>query len=98
MDLRVDTDGLTRLATALDASLTALAEARAALERAGAGGLGTAELDTACDGFQQRWEYGAKRLRARVHSVHDGVRFSAREYAQVDAAITEAFRAVGPDA
>ncbi|GLF98402.1 hypothetical protein [Streptomyces yaizuensis] len=98
MDLQVDTAGLARLAQALSRSLTALSQARNALERLRADQLGTPELDRACDGFQERWAYGAERLRDRIGSVHDGVGLSRAEYARVDAAITEAFRAVRPDA
>ncbi|MEO3974648.1 hypothetical protein [Streptomyces sp. CAU 1734] len=97
MDLRVDTDELARFSAALERSLSSLAEARQALEHVRADQLGTAELDEACDGFQERWRYGADLLRERIGSIHDGVKLSHREYARVNAAVAAAFRAVNPD-
>ncbi|MFF8958436.1 hypothetical protein [Streptomyces sp. NPDC014894] len=98
MDLQVDTDELGRLSHALDRSLSSLSDARHALERARADQLGSAELNEACDRFQERWAYGAERLRDRIGAIHDGVRLSRRGYAQVDAAVTASFRAAAPDA
>ncbi|MCJ1675787.1 hypothetical protein MTF65_00105 [Streptomyces sp. APSN-46.1] len=64
--LRVDIDQLARLSGALDASLTSLREARSALSHVRADQLGTADLDAACDGFQERRAYGTRDLAERV--------------------------------
>ncbi|MFF5449261.1 hypothetical protein [Streptomyces sp. NPDC012888] len=94
--LRADIDQLTRFTQSLDTALTALRDARRELARVRADQLGTAELDAACDRFQERWSYGAKELTKRVTTVRGGVREAAREYAALDAAIREAFlRAAG---
>ncbi|MFI1014963.1 hypothetical protein [Streptomyces sp. NPDC020965] len=98
MDLRVDMDGLDRFAHALDRSLTSLAEARRALDHIRSDQLGSAELDAACDAFQQHWAHGADRLRDRIGALNDGVRLSHRAHAQLDQAIEAAFRAVPPRA
>ncbi|MFI6105326.1 hypothetical protein [Streptomyces sp. NPDC051310] len=94
-DLRVDLDQLGRFSRALGESLTSLGEARQALEHVRADQLGTEELDEACDGFQDRWRYGAEQLDARIKAVHEGVRLSHQGYAQLERAIEAAFRAVG---
>ncbi|MER5933523.1 hypothetical protein [Streptomyces sp. NPDC002054] len=91
--LRADLDQLTRFTQSLDASLTALRDARRALDRIRPDQLGTAELDAACDRFQERWSYGAKQLSQRVTTVREGVRGSAAEYGVLDAAIRAAFLA-----
>ncbi|GAA2231450.1 hypothetical protein GCM10010232_17480 [Streptomyces amakusaensis] len=96
MDLQVDTDELDRLSRALRRSLSSLTDAGRALSRARADQLGTGELDAACDAFQERWAYGAERLRDRIGSIHDGVRLSHQGYTQVNAAVAASFRTVAP--
>ncbi|MFD3325045.1 hypothetical protein [Streptomyces sp. NPDC058701] len=90
--LQVDIDQLTRLTRALDSSLVSLREARRALDHVRADQLGTADLDKACDGFQERWSYGARELTKRVKAVREGVDRSAAEYAELEKAIRAAFR------
>ncbi|MEV8531881.1 hypothetical protein [Streptomyces sp. NPDC051211] len=91
--LRADLDQLTRFTQSLDTSLTALKDARRAMGHVREDQLGTAELDAACERFQDRWSYGTKQLSKRVAAVREGVRGSASEYGALDAAIREAFRA-----
>ncbi|MBT2407368.1 MULTISPECIES: hypothetical protein [unclassified Streptomyces] len=93
--LRVDIDQLTRFARALDSSLLSLREARSALDHVRADQLGTADLDAACDGFQERWAYGTRELAKRVKTVRQGVDTSAVEHAELDAAIRAAFLKAG---
>ncbi|MET9379215.1 hypothetical protein ACFYV5_03345 [Streptomyces sp. NPDC003035] len=93
-DLQVDTDQLGRFSRALGQSLTSLGAARRALEHVRADQLGTRELDEACDGFQQRWKYGAEQLGLRIKAVHEGVSVSHEGYAQLNRSIESAFRAV----
>ncbi|MBT2470161.1 hypothetical protein J7E97_20345 [Streptomyces sp. ISL-66] len=90
--LEVEIDQLTRLTNALDTSLTTLREARRALDHVRADELGTADLDAACDGFQERWGHGTKELAKRIKTVREGVRRSAAEYAELEEAIRAAFR------
>lgn len=90
--LQVDIDQLTRLTRALDSSLLSLREARRALDHVRADQLGTTDLDAACDGFQERWSYGARELTKRVKTVREGVDRSAAEYAELEKAIRAAFR------
>lgn len=93
-DLSVDTHQLTRFAHALGESLSSLDEARRALEHVRADQIGTKELDEACDGFQERWKYGADELRARIGTLHEGVKASRADYLEVSRAIADAFKAV----
>ncbi|MFE4260819.1 hypothetical protein [Streptomyces sp. NPDC056883] len=90
--LQVEIDQLARLTNALDTSLAALREARRELDHVRADQLGTADLDAACDGFQERWGHGTKELAGRIKAVREGVRRSAAEYAELDEAIRAAFR------
>ncbi|MEV7611751.1 hypothetical protein [Streptomyces sp. NPDC089799] len=89
--LRADYDQLTRFTQSLDTSLTALRDARRALDHVRDDQLGTAKLDAACDRFQKRWAYGAKQLSQRVKAVREGVKGSAAEYRALDTAIRDAF-------
>ncbi|MET9800496.1 hypothetical protein [Streptomyces sp. NPDC006368] len=93
-DLRVESDRLGRFSRALGESMTSLTEARRALEHVRADQLGTRELDEACDGFQDRWKYGAEQLGDRIKAIHDGVRLSHAGYVQLGRAIESAFRVV----
>lgn len=92
--LQADMDQLGRFSRALDLSLTSLAEARHGLDHVRADQLGTKELDEACDGFQERWKYGAELLGSRIRSVSDGVKASHKGYTEVNTAIAAAFLAV----
>lgn len=94
--LEVEIDQLTRLTHALDTSLTALREARRELDHVRADQLGTADLDTACDGFQERWGHGTKELARRIKTVREGVRRSAAEYGELEEAVRAAFRQAAP--
>ncbi|MDJ0382675.1 hypothetical protein [Streptomyces sp. G-G2] len=93
--LRVDIDQLSRLAQSLDASLVSLREAREALDHVRSDQLGTTDLDTACDDFRTRWAYGAAELAKQVKTVHEGVGRGAADYAELEAAVRDAFRAAG---
>ncbi|MFG2747941.1 hypothetical protein [Streptomyces xanthophaeus] len=95
--LRVDIDQLTRLTRALDSALVSLREARRALDHVRADQLGTEDLDAACDGFQDRWAHGARELTKRVKRVREGVDRSAAQYAELEAAVREAFRRAAAD-
>ncbi|MER7823355.1 hypothetical protein ABTX85_12425 [Streptomyces sp. NPDC096097] len=89
--LQVDIDQLTRLTRALDSSLVSLREARHALDHVRPDQVGTADLDAACDGFQERWAYGTRELTRRVKDLREGVDRSAAEYAELDQAVRAAF-------
>ncbi|MFI7354262.1 hypothetical protein ACIBTP_09970 [Streptomyces avidinii] len=89
--LQVDIDQLTRLTRVLDSSLASLRDARRALDHVRPDQLGTADLDVACDGFQERWAHGTRELTKRVKAVREGVDRSAAEYAELDRAIRAAF-------
>ncbi|MFD9367249.1 hypothetical protein ACFWA6_06000 [Streptomyces sp. NPDC060020] len=92
--LQVDIDQLTRLTRALDSSLVSLREARHALDHVRADQLGTADLDAACDGFQERWARGTRELTQRVKTVREGVDRSAGQYAELEEAVRAAFARV----
>ncbi|MFE3789578.1 hypothetical protein [Streptomyces goshikiensis] len=93
--LQVDIDQLARFSRALDSSLTSLREARSALSHVRADQLGSADLDAACDGFQERWSYGTSELAKRIKTVREGVKTSAGEHAELEAAIRAAFLKAG---
>ncbi|MER6995566.1 hypothetical protein [Streptomyces sp. NPDC000410] len=96
-DLQVQKDQLGRFAHALGESVTSLGEARRALEHVRADQLGTNELDEACDGFQERWKYGAGQLGERISGIHEGVKAGHLIYTEIDRAIAAAFTAVAAD-
>ncbi len=96
-DLRVRTSELGRFAKALADSVDSLAEARRALDHVRADQIGTAELDAACDSFQESWSYGAEQLGARIPGIQSAVALSHNGYVELNRAIAEALKAVRTD-
>jgi hypothetical protein len=96
-ELRVPTGELGRFAKALHDSVQSLAQARRALDHVRADQIGTAELDAACDGFQESWAYGAEQLGERIGRIQSAVARSHNGYVELNRAIAEAFRAVKVD-
>ena len=86
----VEDDALNRLATALNEVSGAAEGAANSLKDAGAGSLGTGELDDACAKFQKEWSYGLGQLKKSVDAVRQQVVDTAKTYDQVDEAVRQA--------
>ncbi|MBC9713550.1 hypothetical protein H9Y04_13320 [Streptomyces sp. TRM66268-LWL] len=96
-DLRVPTTELGRFAKALHDSVESLDEARRALGHVRADQIGTADLDAACDSFQESWAHGAEQLGERIGRIQSAVALSHNGYVELNRALAEAFRAVKVD-
>jgi hypothetical protein len=90
--LAVDGDELRRFMRLLDDSAASLGRLRKALHDATVTGLGSDELDDACDAFQSDWRYGAGRIGEQVEELSGIVGKGEASYAEVDRALEEALR------
>ncbi|WP_314178583.1 hypothetical protein [Streptomyces winkii] len=91
---KTDTDQLGQFLKSLESCVQDLSEARSALSHVRADQIGTAELDEACDEFQERWKYGAEQTEKMVDAVSSGVKENKKNYEEVEEALEKALQAV----
>ncbi|MER7570713.1 hypothetical protein [Streptomyces sp. NPDC126514] len=90
--LAVDGDELTRFMNALRKSSSSLAGVRKALRDSTVTGLGTDDLDRACEGFQEDWQYGAEEIGKQTEDLAEIIGKSRDGYLEVDKALEEALK------
>jgi uncharacterized protein YukE len=83
-DFSVDVDGLAQLVKDLQGCADDLDHGLKALHEAGAAGLGFDFLDDSCRHFQDKWEYGLKKVRECVKTLHEGLDTAQQNYAQTE--------------
>ncbi|MDH6220215.1 hypothetical protein [Streptomyces pseudovenezuelae] len=72
-------------------SFTAL---QRALHDSGVDGLGTDDLDKACDEFQKDWHYGAKEIAGQIEELTDLTKKAKDDFHEVDVALEKALEKV----
>ncbi|TDT38076.1 hypothetical protein EV562_10590 [Streptomyces sp. BK208] len=90
--LAVDGDELGRFMKSLKASSSSLKGVRKALSDATIVGLGTDELDSACEAFQEDWKYGSEEIGKQTEDLADIIGKSKDGYLEVDKALEAALR------
>ncbi|MFJ6070321.1 hypothetical protein ACIQFU_05650 [Streptomyces sp. NPDC093065] len=90
--LAVDGDELGRFMKSLTRSSTSLKGVRKALSDATIVGLGTDELDSACEAFQEDWKYGSEEIGKQTEDLADIIGKSKDSYLEVDQALEAAMR------
>ncbi|MET7454720.1 type VII secretion target [Streptomyces sp. NPDC005574] len=90
--LAVDGDELKHFMKLLNKSSESLKGLRRALADATVTGLGTDDLDSACEDFQQDWKYGTEQIGEQTEGLADIIGKSKDSYAEVDRALEEALR------
>ncbi|MFJ6832191.1 hypothetical protein [Streptomyces sp. NPDC091209] len=93
--LAVDGDELSHFMRMLKASTESLKGLRRALEDAGVSGLGTDDLDGACEDFQDHWKYGADQIGEQTENLAKIIRKSRDSYREVDQALEQALKKAG---
>ncbi|MGW2780460.1 hypothetical protein ACWC3X_04285 [Streptomyces populi] len=88
--LAVDGDELSHFMRMLRASTESLRGLRRALEDATVTGLGTDDLDCACEEFQDDWKYGADQIGEQTEALAKIIRKSRDSYREVDEALERA--------
>ncbi len=90
--LAVDGDELGRFMKSLKESSTSLRGVRKALSDATIAGLGTDELDLACEAFQEDWKYGSEEIGKQTEDLAGIIGKSKDSYLEVDKALEAAVR------
>lgn len=89
---RVDMEQLAAFTKDLDEAGESLEQVRTALRHVRADQLGPAELDEACDEFQERWRYGSEQIGERIGRLTEGLRENTDNYREVETSLEESFK------
>lgn len=87
-----DIDQLDAFTKELKSADDSLEQARTALQHVRSDQIGTAELDEACDGFQERWKYGNEQIRERIGKLTEGLQKNTDNYREVEKSLEESFK------
>ncbi|EPD54700.1 hypothetical protein [Streptomyces sp. HGB0020] len=90
--LSVDGDELAHFMKLLKKSSKSLSGLRKALSDATVTGLGTDDLDSACEEFQKDWKYGTEVIGEQTDDLAEIIGKSKDSYQEVDKALDEALR------
>jgi hypothetical protein len=93
--LAVDGDELSHFMKLLKTSTESLKGLRRALEDATVTGLGTDDLDCACEDFQDNWKYGADQIGEQTEDLAKIIGKSRDSYREVDKALEQALKQAG---
>ncbi|MGW3818568.1 type VII secretion target [Streptomyces sp. NPDC005046] len=90
--LAVDGDEVEHFMKMLNKSADSLKGLRKALSDVTVTGLGTDDLDSACEDFQDDWKYGAEEIGQQTEDLAEIVGQSKDSYREVDKALEEALK------
>ncbi|MFG3017943.1 hypothetical protein ACGFZQ_05225 [Streptomyces sp. NPDC048254] len=90
--LVVDGGELARFMKLLNKSSSSLKGLRKALSDATVTGLGTDDLDSACEDFQDDWKYGTDEIGKQTEDLAKIIGESKKSYEEVDKALEEALK------
>ncbi|MFB7500294.1 hypothetical protein ACFC09_37420 [Streptomyces sp. NPDC056161] len=90
--LAVDDDELAHFMKMLRKSSDSLRGLRRALTDATVTGLGTDDLDAACESFQEDWKYGTEQIGEQTEGLAKIIGQSKDSYNEVDKALEEALK------
>ncbi|MEV6758763.1 hypothetical protein [Streptomyces sp. NPDC051214] len=93
--LRLDAIELENFMKLLDGSVESLKGLRNALSGATVGGLGTDELDNACEDFQEDWKYGAEQIGEQAEELSGIIGQSKDAFNEVEDALVKALEKPG---
>ncbi|MGW5737431.1 MULTISPECIES: hypothetical protein [Streptomyces] len=93
--LKVDGDELENFMKLLSRSNDALKGLRKALSNATITGLGTDDLDSACEDFQEDWKYGTEQIGEQSEDLAKIIGKSRESYREVDRALEEILKEKG---
>ncbi|MEU8932150.1 hypothetical protein AB0D30_19935 [Streptomyces sp. NPDC048409] len=88
--LKVDGTELGRLFRDLKKAQESFTALHRVLRVPGVDGLGTADLDKACDRFQEDWRYGAEEIAEQIGRLTDITKKARDDFHEVDVALQRA--------
>lgn len=90
-DFQIDVERMQTLINRLDQVDDRMRGAQQRLNKVGPKGLGTDGLDNACDGFQNDWGDGIKRIADGAKQLHEGLKKTLESYQSVEQALQQGF-------
>ncbi|MHC3475518.1 hypothetical protein ACYF6T_43590 [Streptomyces sp. 7R007] len=88
--LKVDGTELDKFFKDLKKARDSFTSLQKVLHDPGVNGLGTDDLDRACDEFQEDWRYGAKEIGEQIQELTDIAKKAKNDFHEVDLALEEA--------
>ncbi|MGW3128125.1 hypothetical protein [Streptomyces sp. NPDC001076] len=88
--LKVDGTELDRFFKDLTKAQQSFAALQKVLHDPGVNGLGTEDLDKACDRFQEEWHYGVKEIAEQIGELTDITKKAKDDFHEVDVALEKA--------
>ncbi|MFI6439471.1 hypothetical protein [Streptomyces sp. NPDC050759] len=92
---KVELDALAQLITQLGESANSMSSAMKQLKDIGPKGSGYAELEQACDDFQDKWGYGIGLIADATGGITEGLSESRKIYEALEDQIAESFKPSG---
>ncbi|MHB9757757.1 hypothetical protein ACYBSK_25560 [Streptomyces sp. BYX5S] len=89
---KTDTDELAQFMKTLNDAKTALEEVRKSLQNVAPHGIGTKDLDSACNDFQEHWKYGSEQIAEQTGKLAEGIKQTKSNYEEVETALEDGFR------
>ncbi|MDI3386079.1 hypothetical protein QIS99_07580 [Streptomyces sp. B-S-A8] len=89
---KTDIDQLAAFNKDLTEAHDSLEQVRQALQHVRSDQVGTAELDEACDDFQERWKYGNEQIKERIGKVTEGLQQNTDNYREIETSLEESFK------
>ncbi|MFD7921914.1 hypothetical protein ACFV3R_22130 [Streptomyces sp. NPDC059740] len=94
---RVELDALGRLVTQLGEAADGMRDAMRELKDIGPKGAGYADLEQACDDFQDKWGYGIKLIADATGGVAEGLSQTRKVYQQLEDQTSQMFQSGGQE-
>lgn len=88
----VDTGELGHFSKSLREATASLEEVRKLMQAASPDGIGTKDLDSACNDFQEHWKYGSEQIAKHTGKLAETVNQSKENYEEVEKALADGFR------
>nr|WP_063746482.1 hypothetical protein [Streptomyces sp. SID8379] len=76
----------------LNDAKTALEEVRRSMQNVSSAGIGTMDLDSACNEFQEHWKYGSEQIAEQTGKLAEGIKQTKSNYQEVETALEDGFR------
>jgi Excreted virulence factor EspC, type VII ESX diderm len=91
----VDTGELGQFMRTLTEAHEALESVRKNMRDTTSGGIGTKDLDDACDEFQEHWKYGSEQIAEQTGKLKEAVGQTKANYEEVETALGAVFKKTG---
>ncbi|MET9293229.1 hypothetical protein [Streptomyces sp. NPDC003077] len=91
----VDLGELGQFMRTLEQAHSALEEVRKQMRDTSSSGIGTKDLDGACNEFQEHWKYGSEQISEQTKKLTEAVGKTRENYEEVEKGLEDAFKKAG---